>query len=210
MDQFDKLVEKVKEYYNHGDASHDFSHILRVIKNCKELSVNTDAQVKVLLTAALLHDVVNIPKNHPSRKEASKLAANKACLILDNFSYSSDEISKISTIILEHSFSLGMKPSCLESEILQDADRLDALGAIGIMRTISCGAQFKAKYYSNEDPFSVDRELDDKKYTIDHFYKKLFKLPELMNTQKAKEEAILRRDYMTLFLEQLKMEITSV
>ena len=207
----DKRVEKlwtlVKEKYDHVDPSHDFNHILRVVRMCERIGRVEGADLNILLPAALLHDVVNVPKNHPDRKEASKMAAKEASGILFHLGYSDSEIERISTVIVEHSFSLGKAPSSIESAILQDADRLDALGAIGIMRTVSCGARFEARYYDDEDPFAINRALDDKSFTLDHFYVKLFQLADKMNTQSAKTQALARMEFMKTFVQQLKEEI---
>lgn len=206
--KFEHLVELAKPSYNNGDPAHSFAHIKRVMLLCEKLSFNEEVNFEALMAGALLHDVVNLPKNHPKRAEASKMAAAKAQGFLEEAGYEEEFISKVLVVIEEHSYSLGKKPSCLESAILQDADRLDALGAIGLMRMICCGVKFKADFYHEDDPFADDRDYDDKAYTLDHFYTKLFKLPELMNTVKGKEEALLRVSYMKSFISQLKSEIT--
>lgn len=208
MNQFENLIELARPSYNNGDPAHSFAHIQRVMLLCKKLSVNEKVDSEILAAGALLHDVVNLPKNHPRRSEASKMAADKASGLLEEAGYNKEFIEKTLVVIEEHSFSLGKKPTCSESAILQDADRLDALGAIGLMRMISCGVSFKADFYDSEDPFAVKRDYDDKSFTLDHFFTKLFKLPELMNTVKGKAEAELRVLFMKSFIEQLRSEIT--
>ncbi len=132
MDQrINKLTELVKGKYDNGDPGHDFAHIMRVIGTCKSIGSKVGANLEVLIPAAMLHDVVNLPKDHPERKQASQKAAEEAKNILRNLEYSNEEVNRIETVIIEHSYSLGKKPSCIESAVLQDADRLDALGAIG-------------------------------------------------------------------------------
>jgi uncharacterized protein len=110
-------------------------------------------------------------------------------------------------VIIEHSYSLGLKPSSIESAILQDADRIDALGAIGIMRATTCGTKLGSNYYEPSDPFAIGRELNDKQFTIDHYYVKLLKLADSMNTGAGKNEAENRTEYMKDFLKQLDHEI---
>lgn len=208
--RFQKLIEMTRsKYENHGDPSHDFAHITRVIQNCEKIGGTVGADLSVLRPAALLHDVVNVPKNHPDRANASRHAAEEAVGILRRADYSQQEIEKIQTIITEHSYSLGAPPSCIESAVLQDADRLDALGAVGLMRTVTCGAKMGAAYYDLSDSFAVARALDDRKFTIDHLYVKLFKLAERMNTEAGKAEALSRTDFMQAFVAQLKTEITT-
>jgi uncharacterized protein len=207
--RIERVLESAKPFYNNGDPSHDFSHIHRVLHTCRVLGKSEDADLNILLPAAILHDIVNVPKNSDKRSKASELAAEKASKILKSCDYSDDEVDKIYNVILEHSFSLGKKPSSIESAILQDADKLDALGAIGIMRMVTCGTRMGASYYHEADPFAQSRELDDKTYSLDHFERKLFKLPEMMNTESARIEANKRRDVMKTFLQSLQDEIYS-
>lgn len=207
MQRIDVLLEKARPFYDNGDPAHDFVHIQRVVGNCKGLGVAVGANLELLLPAAILHDVVNLPKNHPERLTASRMAAEKSERILQESGYNDSEIKQIAEIITEHSYSLGKKPSSIESAVLQDADKLDALGAIGIMRTVTCGCRLGSSYYSVTDPFASSRELNDRSFTIDHFFTKLFKLPELMNTETAKKEAQKRVEFMRSFLGQLGDEI---
>jgi uncharacterized protein len=207
MIRFDVLLEKAKPFYDNGDPGHDFTHVQRVIANCERIGSKENANLDLLLPAALLHDVVNLPKNHPERKAASEMAAQKSQHILEAAGYSSEEILKIKEIITEHSYSLGKKPSTIESAVLQDADKLDALGAIGIMRTVTCGAKMGSTYYDPNEPFVKTRALNDKAFTIDHFEVKLLKLVDLMNTEAARKEALIRTGFMKQFLSQLANEI---
>jgi uncharacterized protein len=195
-------------YQNNGDPGHDELHIKRVLWTCTRLAEqNSSADLKILLPAAILHDVVNVPKNHPDRVLASQQAAESAKGLLLAAGYALDEIQKITQVIVEHSFSLNLKPTSIESAILQDADKLDALGAIGIMRTVTCGALMKAKYYHPTAIFPENRPPDDKNFTIDHFFTKLMKLPERMNTEAGRKEADRRVRFMQEFLKELEQEL---
>jgi uncharacterized protein len=209
MQRIEALFEKAKVFYDNGDPGHDIAHINRVVATCKSLSATEGADVEIVLAAAILHDVVNLPKNHPERLQASQMAAEKSKSMMSDSGFSEMEINRIATVITEHSYSLGKKPSSVESAILQDADKLDAIGAIGIMRAVSCGSRLGSSYYQEGDPFAEGRELNDKAYTIDHFFTKLLKLPDLMNTKSARLEADRRTEFMQTFLDQLKNEIES-
>ena len=209
MQRIEALLEMAKGSYDNGDPAHDIAHINRVIATCKSLCTTEAADAKIVLAAAILHDVVNLPKNHPERLKASEMAAEKSRNMLSDCGFSALEINRIATVITEHSYSLGKKPSSVESAILQDADKLDAVGAIGIMRALSCGYRLGSSYYHEEDPFAENREFNDKAYTIDHFFTKLCKLPDLMNTASAKKEARRRVEFMRAFLAQLKSEIAT-
>ena len=207
MERIQVLFEKAKTHYNNGDPGHDLAHIRRVMQTCRKLGTSDGADVEVTLAGAILHDLVNLPKNHPERQQASRMAAEKAQDLLRDSGYSDAETERIGTVIIEHSYSLGKKPSSIESAVLQDADRIDAIGAIGVMRAVSCGAALGSSYYDFNDPFALNRELNDKAFTIDHFFTKLLKLPELMNTPAGRAEATGRAQFMTAFLSQLKTEV---
>lgn len=200
-------MEEVKKYYDHDDPSHDWSHILRVVNLCETFAEELKANKKVLLGAAYLHDIVNVPKNSEFRSQASRIAAEKAKDLLDQSEYSDEEIDMIAQVIIEHSYSANLKPTSLESQILQDADKLDAMGAIGVMRWTTCGTKMKSRYYHLEDPWGENRELDDKLYSLDHFDKKLLHLYDRLNTKPGKKEGRKRLDFFNLFLDQLKSEI---
>ena len=208
MSRIESVLTQARSFYDNGDPSHDFVHVERVMANCRRIGASVGANLELLLPAAILHDVVNLPKNHPERLQASRMAAEKSHAILFSAGYTEDEITKIREIITEHSYSLGKKPSTIESAVLQDADKLDALGAIGIMRTVTCGARMGSSYYEPGEPIAEKRALNDKAFTVDHFFAKLFKLPDLMNTDVGRKEAHARMSYMRGFLEQLVSEIS--
>lgn len=206
--RFVALRERVRATYDNSDPGHDFVHVGRVMAKCEELCAKVGADPTIALPAALLHDIVNVPKNHPDRTEASRKAAEVATPLLQEHGYTPEEIARIASAIVEHSFSRGLLPSSLESAVLQDADRLDALGAVGIMRTVTCGAKMGARYYADSEPVDPKtRTLDDKSFTVDHLFVKLFHLAERMNTEPAKKEADERTAFLRSFLAQLGREI---
>jgi len=191
------------------DPAHDLSHVKRVVKTARELCRQENARLAVVLPAAYLHDCFTFAKNHPDRTKSSTIAADKATAFLQSIEYPSKFIDDIHHAICAHSYSANITPITLEAKIVQDADRLDALGAIGIARCLQVSAGFGASLYQVDDPFCTDRELDDKNYTVDHFYNKLFKLEAMMNTESAKQEARKRTAYMEGFLKQLEGEINA-
>ena len=189
------------------DAAHDISHIKRVVKAAKALCTQEQAKLEVVLPAAYLHDCFTFPKNHPDRAQSSQMAADKAISFLKSIDYPVPYLDEIHHAIVTHSYSANITPETIEAQIVQDADRLDSLGAIGIARRLYVGQSFNAELYKHEDPFAEHRDLDDKHYSVDHFYVKLFKLAETMNTESAKLEANKRTDYMRGFLEQVGAEV---
>jgi uncharacterized protein len=207
MKRLEALIPLVKPFYTPEDPAHDWPHVGRVMATAKRLAEGETIDLPCLLAAVCCHDIVNLPKNHPERSLASQLAAEKAAPLLAQSGFSSEEIKKIQQYIIEHSFSKGLKPTSLEAAILQDSDRLDTLGAIGVLRCASVNTQMKSSFYEPFDPLAEARELDDKKYMVDHYFVKIFKLPEMMNTNKGKNEALKRVDYMKDFLATLMSEV---
>lgn len=191
-----------------ADSAHDLAHIKRVVSNARKLLKTESADSEVIITAAWLHDCIVLSKNHPERKKASKLAADKAVSFLKSTDFPISKLDQIHHAILTHSFSADIKPETLEAKIVQDADRIDALGAVGIARCFAVSGQLNRPLYNPDDPFCESRDANDLTWTLDHFYTKLFKLPGLMNTKAGKDLASTRVAYMKLFLEQFRNEIT--
>ncbi len=208
MEQILKLIPLVKPFYEENlDPSHDWPHIGRVVKTARHLAEGSKVNLQVLLAAVYCHDLVNLPKDHPERKNASTMAADKAKEFLSEAGFNDDDIKHIQQCVIEHSFSKGLKPTSLESAILQDSDRLDTLGAIGVLRCATVNTLMKASYYEPQDPLAQDRELNDKKYMVDHYFVKIFKLPEMMNTEEGRSIAFERVEYMKDFLSELIDEV---
>ncbi|MFM8659714.1 MAG: HD domain-containing protein, partial [Candidatus Nitrosotenuis sp.] len=138
-----KELQKEVESRIQNDPAHDYSHILRVYKNAQKITKHEKANSKLVLAAVLLHDIVQFPKSDPRNKTASEKSAILAQKILKKHGFADSEITIICDAILDHSYSRGKTPQTIEGKILQDADRLDALGAIGIARTFSVGGSEK-------------------------------------------------------------------
>jgi uncharacterized protein len=158
------------------DAAHDLEHIQRVVTNARRLARSEGADWRVVMPAAWLHDCVIIPKTSPDRKQASKLAARQAVTWLEAHEWPHGRLDEIEHAIEAHSFSAEIAPLSLEAKVLQDADRLDALGAVGLARTLMLGGELKRVFYNVADPFCDSREPDDSVYTLDHVYRKLLTL----------------------------------
>ncbi|MFB5605298.1 MAG: HD domain-containing protein [Nitrosarchaeum sp.] len=190
-----------------NDSAHDFDHIMRVFKNAQNICKKENANEKLVLSAVLLHDIVSYPKSDKRSKLSSIRSAEKSKKILKKFNFTKQEIQIISDAIRDHSFSQNKTPKTIEGKILQDADRLDALGAIGIARVFAVGGSENRQFYNTEDPFCKHRTPDDQIWTLDHFYRKLLKLESLMNTKSGKIEAKKRTKILKNFLDQLQNEI---
>src|SRR2546423_2116491 len=160
------------EQQSASDTAHDEGHVRRVVANARKLAEAEGAELAVVLPAAWLHDCVAIAKNSPQRSSASRLAAEKAGEFLRAAGYPLEHISAIEHAIEAHSFSARVAPQTLEAKVVQDADRLDSLGAVGIARTFITGGANGTPVYKFSEPFPVTRVADDRASIIDHFFTK--------------------------------------
>lgn len=199
------------------DAGHGFDHTLRVAQLSLVL-LNEEIQLRLsrlpsdlekdsAIAAALLHDCVPIAKDSPLRKESARLCSEKGSEWLKELNWDEEFAVIISKAVLDHSYSSGRVPDSIIGEVLQDADRLEALGALGLFRTIATGVSMGTSFFDVLDPWAKERALDDRRFTIDHFFTKLLKLPASFRTVSAKKEAERRAKFLEIFLEQLKSEI---
>jgi uncharacterized protein len=208
INEWEKQFEKkVLTVVSSDDPAHDFLHFKRVVKLAKQLCAIENAKTEVVVPAAWLHDLVIVPKNNPLRKLASKLSAEEAIKYLATINYPKQFFDEIAHAIEGHSFSANLEVNTIEAKVVQDADRLDALGAIGIARCFATAGLLKRPFYSESDPFCETRDPNDSKFTVDHFYKKLFVVATTMKTQSGKSEAFKRLHSMKLFIESLKSEL---
>jgi uncharacterized protein len=202
------LKRQAEKMLEGRDPGHDFEHIMRVYRNAELIGEGEGADMKVLLAAVLLHDLVVYPKGSSKRSKSSDDSADLAEKILAKRGWPRDKIDRVSYCIRTHSYSKGIRPSSLEGKVLQDADRLDALGAIGIARTFSVGGSENRQFYNPDDPFcKTGREPQDWQWTLDHFQAKLLRLDKTMHTRTAKRMAKKRINFMKAFLKQMAKEI---
>ncbi|ELI5410600.1 TPA: HD domain-containing protein [Vibrio parahaemolyticus] len=209
LSQFEPLFLEFMQQEMQVDAAHDIEHVKRVVKTAKQLCDEENADIAIVLPAAYLHDCFTYPKDHPNRKQSSAIAAKKAIAYLESIQYPQHYHDAIAHAIEAHSFSANIRPNTLEAQIVQDAERLDALGAIGVTRCIQVSTHFNAQLYNDNDMFAKERELNDKQFTVDHFQTKLFKIVDTMNTESAKLEANKRKAFMQTYLKQLHDEVTA-
>lgn len=206
----DKLQALCLDYLSEvmaADPAHDISHIQRVVQNTLRLTQAENGNPAITVPAAWLHDCVSVAKDSPLRKQASSLAAREAVRFLESINYTAELLEPIHHAIEAHSFSANIETGTLEARIVQDADRLEAVGAIGITRCFLTGGSMGTPLYDPADPFAESRTPDDRRYTLDHFYCKLLGLAATMKTKAGRTEAGKRTAYMKAFLQQLGSEI---
>lgn len=202
------IAEQLLHHLDAGtDGSHDLAHIQRVFRNALRIQAEEGGNAEVLAAAVLMHDCVSVEKNSPLRTQASRLAAEKASDILRDLGWNDADIEAVAHAILTHSFSAGHQPQTLEAKILQDADRLDAIGAIGAARCFYVAGRMGSSLYDPADPRAEDRPLDDKTFAIDHFEAKLFKLADGFQTDTGQRLARERHDRLAQFLQHFLDEL---
>jgi len=189
------------------DAAHDLGHILRTSTLAQTLAQAEGADQEVCLAAALLHDLVYRPKNHPESPKTAQMAAELVPVWCRETPGLEDKAAAVASAVASHSWTGGGTPLSLEAAVVQDADRLEALGAIGVARVFATGGSFGAGLWHPLDPFARNRDLNDKAWTLDHFEKKLLKLPMLMKTATGRRMAEPRQRAMEDFLQALRIEI---
>jgi uncharacterized protein len=210
-------LEKLVHERMQGDPAHDFAHCERVavwtirlgwaeVQGESGGGAKAGFSVGAAVAAAYLHDWVNLPKNSPDRARASEMSACEARRILESFEFDGAEIEDVCNAVRTHSFSRGESPVSLLGRCLQDADRLEALGALGIFRTLVTGVRMGAGLIAWNDPWAQARPLDDRAYSVDHFFTKLLKLRFGFTTQAGRREADRRTMALWRFLQDLRDE----
>lgn len=189
------------------DGAHDLAHLQRVWHNVRTLQAEEGGDLEVLLAAVLLHDCVAVEKNSPLRSQASRLAAEKAWAVLADLKWPEDKINTVAHAIEAHSFSANITPITLEAKIVQDADRLDSLGMLGVARTFYVAGRMGSALYDPQDPEARHRDYNDTRFCLDHFQTKLLHLADGFQTAAGQRLAQIRHQRLKGFMEQFKEEI---
>ena len=199
----------LSQHHGQEDAAHDISHFRRVWATAQQLAEETAADRLVILTACYFHDIVSLAKNHPERSRSSAMAAEKTLAILQSAfpDFPPERYAAVLHAIEAHSFSAAVAPQSEEAKIVQDADRLEALGAIGLARVFAVSGALNNSLFDARDPFADRRELDDKTYALDHFQCKLLRLPKTMQTEKGRAMAVHNARFLVQFMAKLSAEL---
>jgi uncharacterized protein len=209
LTDWQQKLEAVLSVELQEDGSHDLGHCRRVWRLSSRIAAQLDepADGLVLLPAAYLHDIVSFEKNDPRRPQASRFAAARADQILAELDFPAEKRVGVRHAIEAHSYSARIAPQTIEAKILQDADRMETLGAIGVARIFYVGGRIGTKLFHETDPRALHRPLDDLSYSLDHFYAKILRLPERMNTAPGRVIAQQRIEIVELFLQRLFEEM---
>ena len=204
-----KLYEEMQlRYVGFDDPAHGWEHIERVYKLALFVAEQENADAFIVGMAALLHDIGHLSTDKLlHHADLSMSMANELLLAYD---VSADTREAILHAIAAHSFSLGIEARTLEAKVVRDADRLDSLGAIGILRWAITGAVRRTgetQTYHPDDPFAEWHTLDDRRYMLDHFFTKLLKLDGTMSTQTGRVLAQQRMAFMHAYLDEFRREL---
>ena len=204
---FGELAAKLLPESSENDFAHDAAHLARVWRNALVIQSKEGGELEILVAAVLLHDCVVVPKDSPLRSQASRLAANKAADTLRSLGWSAERTAWVASAVESHSFSAGIAPVTLEACILQDADRLDAIGFTGIARCFYTAGRMGSALYESSDPHADDRTLNDAAFALDHFPAKLLNLADGFKTATGRALAAGRQEAVRTFYEGMLAEV---
>jgi uncharacterized protein len=204
---FNELATKLLPMLSASDGAHDLSHLTRVWRNVKAIQREEGGDLEILAAAVLLHDCVDVPKDSPLRSQASRLAAAEAIARLSALRWSEQRSSWVAATIESHSYSAGVAPTTLEGSILQDADRLDAIGFTGIARCFYTAGRMGSAIYEPADPRGERRVLNDAAFALDHFPAKLLNLADGFKTATGRLLAAKRHETVISFYSGFLAEI---
>ena len=192
-----------------NDLAHGWEHVQRVYRLALHIAQQEGADPFIVGVAALLHDLGRL--THDETRHHADLSVIHARDLLTRYQVPPDKQEAILHAIDAHSFSKGLQPRTLEARIVRDADRLDSLGAIGVLRWAITGTQRgtpETRSYHPDDPFAERHPLDDRRYMLDHFYSKLLKLSDTMSTQTGRKLAERRTRFMRTYLDEFRDELS--
>jgi uncharacterized protein len=205
---FDRLAAKLlNNLMDDEDGAHDLSHIVRVWRNAQVIHREEGGDLEVLAAAVLLHDCIQVAKDSPLRSQASLLAANESRVRLAAIGWEPSRIDIVASAIESHSFSAAVAPTSIEGRILQDADRLDAIGFGGIARCFYTAGRLGSRLYDLADPQGKARALDDGRNALDHFPRKLLTLEGSFKTRAGQELAKERHLRVLEFYQGMLAEV---
>ncbi|MBS0856689.1 MULTISPECIES: phosphohydrolase [unclassified Tatumella] len=196
--------------WDHQDKAHDLAHLQRVWASARKIMAGTEASPLIVLTACYFHDIVNLPKNHPERHLASRYAARETLRVLqaDFADFPGELYPAVSHAVEAHSFSAGIPAQSQEAKIVQDADRLESLGAIGLARVFYTSGALGRALFDSDDPFARQRPLNDVQWSLDHFQTKLLGLPATMHTETGRVLAEYHASFLVEYMARLSSELS--
>ncbi len=205
---FSELATRLSPSLSGTDGAHDAAHLARVWRNALAIQLEEGGDLEILAAAVLLHDCVEVPKDSPLRSQASRLAAAEAAVRLKALGWRAERTNWVASAIESHSYSARIAPSTLEASILQDADRLDAIGFTGIARCFYTAGRMGSSLYEASDPRGEQRDLNDAAFALDHFPAKLLNLADGFKTNTGRLLAIQRHRTVSYFYQGMLDEVS--
>ncbi|MCD6356589.1 MAG: HD domain-containing protein [Anaerolineaceae bacterium] len=205
-------LEQARSWYPNYDAVHGFGHIKRVYRNCEKIGPLEGADMEILLAAALLHDARGSHPGEGNRNEHHLRSADFAKIILLNEHWADIKIKKVQHCIIAHRYRKENPPQTIEAKVLFDADKLDVIGAIGVVRALAYAYQVKAPAYfapSNQFLASGEREKGEPHSAYHEYLFKLRKIKTILYTKTAREIAEYRQVYLNGFFQELSDEMNN-
>jgi len=200
---FQQIEKKSKEFFRL--SHHDWSHVERVYNMAVRIAKEEGADLDVVKAAVLLHDIARALEDEGKIEDHAKESARMAKKILKEVNFPKEKTTKAVHCIEAHRFRKGLKTESLEAKILQDADRLDIIGAIGLARVFTRGGWSNQPIYDLRIP--PKKKYDGKSLTaVNHIYEKILKVKDTINTKTAKRMAKERHTFVEQFLERLLKE----
>lgn len=190
--------------HSSSDGAHDIGHLRRVWANFQELAEGGERVCFLTgLAASYFHDFVHVPKDSPNRAAASTFAARKSISELKKLEFPNRKLENVFHCIEAHSYSANIQANSIEAMLLSDADKLDALGEIGLARLFFTAGAIDSMLFHPQEPIPSIRPIDEKAYAVDHFFAKLQHLDARMYTERGQQEARRRIQRMDSFIREL-------
>ena len=204
----DIYAQVQRRFAEFDDPAHGWEHIKRVYQLALHIAEQEDADRFIVGTAALLHDIGRL--THDTKQHHAEISESLASELLSAYPITPEQKEAILHAIIAHSYSRGVEPGTPEARVVRDADRLDGLGAIGILRWAITGTIRRTpqtRSYHPDDPFAEQRQPDDRLFMLDHFFTKLLKLADSMSTETGRKMAQQRTAFMHAYLEEFRREL---
>lgn len=206
MSELDQIAKISKKYFKNPVTGHDWFHVERVYQIAIKIGKDEKANIGILKPATLLHDIARKKEDMGKIKCHAQEGVKMARKILKNFNFPEEKIEKIAYVIKVHRYKQQIKPKTLEAQILQDADRLDSLGAINVGRIFSYGGEHKRPMHDPKIP-PKSHYGSNSATSINHFFEKIFKLkPKTFNTKAGQQLALERYRYTKNFVKRFLQE----
>ncbi len=203
-------IEQARAWYTESDQVHDFDHVLRVYRLAEVLAKRENADIEIVRAAALLHDAADASGSELVRMDHHEAAALFAGKVLAEEGWPEERIKSVQSCILTHRFRAGEPPAMLEARVLFDADKLDAIGAIGVARAVAYAVLDGQPLYAEPSPAfhkSLKTEPGEP-YTAYHEYLfKLSRIKDRLQTESGKAIAAERHKFMQAYFQQLQAEV---